>query len=60
MNTVPRRWRKSSFTGNQGNCVELPNTLDAVRDTKHRVVELPVSAAAVARLVRFAAHADNA
>lgn len=29
------RWRKSSYSGNQGNCVELAHTLDAVRDSKN-------------------------
>lgn len=28
------RWRKSSFTGNQGDCVELAHTRDMVRDSK--------------------------
>jgi hypothetical protein len=31
---VPR-WRKSSYTGNQGNCVEVAHTKDAVRDSKN-------------------------
>ncbi|MGH3863663.1 DUF397 domain-containing protein [Actinokineospora sp.] len=54
MSTVPRRWRKSSSTGSEGNCVELPDTFDAVRDSKHAVVEMRVSPAAVEGLVRFA------
>jgi len=29
------RWRKSSYTGTNGNCVELSNTLDRVRDSKN-------------------------
>jgi hypothetical protein len=29
------RWRKSSYSGNQGECVELAHTLDAVRDSKN-------------------------
>ena len=29
------RWRKSSYSGSQGECVELAHTLDAVRDSKH-------------------------
>lgn len=29
------RWRKSSYTGNQGNCVEVADTLDRVRDSKN-------------------------
>lgn len=29
------RWRKSSFSGNQGNCVELAHTRTAIRDSKN-------------------------
>ncbi|GAB3435191.1 DUF397 domain-containing protein [Actinophytocola sediminis] len=29
------RWRKSSYSGNQGDCVELAHTLDTVRDSKN-------------------------
>lgn len=29
------RWRKSSFSGNQGACVELASTMDQVRDGKN-------------------------
>lgn len=36
------RWRKSSFTGNQGNCVELASTMDAIRDSKNPAYRLPV------------------
>jgi len=48
MTTAPR-WRKSSFSGTESNCVELAGTLDAVRDSKdpaagvlvtHRVSDL--------------------
>jgi hypothetical protein len=35
----PRRWKKSSFTG-EHNCVELASTLDAVRDSKNPHVNL--------------------
>jgi hypothetical protein len=28
-------WRKSSYSGNQGNCVEVLGSLDAVRDSKN-------------------------
>jgi hypothetical protein len=28
-------WRKSSHSGNEGNCVELNESLDAVRDSKN-------------------------
>lgn len=33
--TIPQRWRKSSYSSTQTNCVELPHTLDAVRDSKN-------------------------
>lgn len=31
----PRDWRKSSFSGSDGDCVELPHLLDGVRDSKN-------------------------
>ncbi|MGH3096481.1 MAG: DUF397 domain-containing protein [Streptosporangiales bacterium] len=36
--TIPDRsdsWRKSSYSQQQTACVELPHTLDAVRDSKN-------------------------
>ncbi|MGQ0838169.1 DUF397 domain-containing protein [Actinokineospora sp.] len=32
--TAPR-WRKSSHSGQEGDCVELAHTLDTVRDSKN-------------------------
>jgi hypothetical protein len=32
--TVTSHWRKSSYSSNDSACVELPRTLDAVRDSK--------------------------
>lgn len=29
------RWRKSSYSGNEANCVEVSGNLDAVRDSKN-------------------------
>jgi hypothetical protein len=29
------RWRKSSYSGAESNCVEVNGTLDAVRDSKN-------------------------
>jgi Domain of unknown function (DUF397) len=29
------RWKKSSRSGNQGECVELAHTLSAIRDSKN-------------------------
>lgn len=46
---LTQRWRKSSYSAEQTNCVELPNTFNAVRDSKcdailslnrHAVIEL--------------------
>lgn len=36
--TEDRRWRKSRRSGQNNECVELPNTLDAVRDTKNGTI----------------------
>lgn len=36
MTTVPVSWRKSSFTAQEANCVEVANTLGAMRDSKDR------------------------
>ncbi|HEX5401849.1 MAG TPA: DUF397 domain-containing protein [Pseudonocardiaceae bacterium] len=35
MTNGPHRWRKSSRSGSQTNCVELADTLDLVRDSKN-------------------------
>lgn len=35
MTTGPHRWRKSSHSGSDANCVELIGTLDRIRDSKH-------------------------
>jgi hypothetical protein len=45
-------WRKSSFSGDGGNCVQIRQDLAAVRDSKNPtgptlVVELPALVAAV-------------
>ena len=45
-----RRWRKSSHSANTDNCVEVANTLDALRDSKNP--DGPVLAVNVAALVR--------
>lgn len=34
MKTVPERWRKSTRSGQDTNCVELSN-LDSIRDSKN-------------------------
>ena len=52
MITKKTRWRKSSYSGEGGNdCVELPNTLDAIRDSKNGII-LPLSRKAVTALLR--------
>jgi hypothetical protein len=33
--TTSRRWRKSTHSQNTSTCVELANTLDAIRDSKN-------------------------
>jgi hypothetical protein len=43
------KWRRSTYSGAQNNCVELPNTLDSVRDSKNPG---PVLAGSVVALVR--------
>ena len=46
-------WRRSTRSGNTGNCVELRHDLAAVRDSKRPEVALPVAAAATRKLVTF-------
>jgi len=38
--TVPRRWRKSSYSGQEEDCVEVANDLRAVQDSKAPGVHL--------------------
>ncbi|PWW66704.1 DUF397 domain-containing protein [Actinokineospora spheciospongiae] len=44
-------WRKSSRSGNTGDCVELRQDLAAVRDSKRPGVTLPASRTAVRELI---------
>lgn len=37
------RWRRASYSGTSGNCVELAHTGVAVRDSKRPTVTLPVA-----------------
>jgi hypothetical protein len=46
-------WRRSSSSGNSGNCVEVRSDLAAVRDSKHPGLVLPVPARATKNLVSF-------
>lgn len=46
------RWRKSSFSSQGGDCVEVAGTLCAVRDTKNPGVVLEFGPAALASFVR--------
>lgn len=53
MKTV-HRWRKSSHSGQQTNCVELAHTLDRVRDSKNpNGRPLVVDVAALVDAVKF-------
>ena len=47
------RWRKSTRSGQQTNCVEVAHTLDRVRDSKHpEGPALRIDALALIQLVR--------
>lgn len=51
MSTI--RWRKSTRSGQQTNCVEVAHTLDQVRDSKHpNGPALRVDVVALIQLVR--------
>jgi hypothetical protein len=41
--TIGTRWRKSEASGQQDNCVEMPETRNALRDSKNRKVVMPVA-----------------
>lgn len=47
-------WRKSSRSGETGNCVELRNDLAALRDSKRPETTLPATRKALTSLVSFA------
>ncbi|MBP2323741.1 hypothetical protein JOF56_004126 [Kibdelosporangium banguiense] len=51
-----KRWKKSTRTEGENNCVELPHTLDEIRDSKNRSVTLVVPQAAVVSLLRSLGH----
>lgn len=44
-------WRKSSHSGTDGDCVEIRGDLRALRDSKSPEAIVPVTRAAMARLV---------
>jgi hypothetical protein len=46
-------WRKSSRSGETGNCVELRGDLAAIRDSKSPQAILPVPEAATRKLLGF-------
>ena len=50
-NTTASTWRKSSYSGTQGQCVEVRNDLSAVRDSKN-----PAGAELVGDLGRLIIH----
>jgi len=45
-----RHWRKASYSETNQNCVELPNTLDAIRDSKTGQI-LPLTRLSVTHLL---------
>lgn len=45
------RWRKSSYSANDGNCVEVGRGV-GIRDSKAPSVELPLTTDQWARLIR--------
>lgn len=54
MESIDRKWRKASYSGNGGDCVEIGQSADGVgvRDTKHRDgAELRFNAAAWRRFL---------
>lgn len=52
MKITSRRWKKSSFSGHNGDCVEVDNRLSAVRDTKNEGVVLNVPMGAFVGLLK--------
>lgn len=51
-----RHWRKASRSSQNQNCVELPNTLDAIRDSKNGQILL-LSHQSIAHLLITVKHA---
>lgn len=51
MTSIPQGWRKSSYSNENVNCVELNQANDMIRDSKNEQV-LPLTRRAVAALVR--------
>ena len=47
-----KNWRRSSRSQNGQNCVELVNTLDAVRDSKNPDVALRADTAGLVRAIK--------
>lgn len=50
--TLPVSWRKSSHSQNASDCVEVANTLGAVRDTKNPSSMLTVDVTMLVSAVR--------
>lgn len=49
---MTQTWRKSSWSGGNGECVEVRGERDAVRDSKNPAVVLPVDLRAFVQLVK--------
>lgn len=47
-------WRASSYSGHDGNCLQMPGTLDALRDSKNPTVEMNLNTAIVKNVVQYA------
>lgn len=51
MKAVGQRWRKSTYSAQATNCVELNDTNDMIRDSKNHTV-LPLNRDAITSLIR--------
>jgi hypothetical protein len=52
-------WRKSSHSGSGGDCVEIREDLEAIRDSKAPGVVMPVSRVALNRFIETLRVADG-
>lgn len=56
MTKLPATWRKSSFSAEQAECVEVAGKLDMIRDSKNPTVELTVDVRSLVRGLRGEEH----
>jgi hypothetical protein len=52
MTNVPPRWRKSSQSAQEADCVEVAGDLAGVRDSKNPAVELTCDVRSLVQMVR--------